>query len=228
MGMSIDSIVSKWEKKKEKFNRLVVSDKFEINLVKEDVGIPYSSLRKDYGLLPNESDRIDRFTDIYFTFYKRKSAQFTLEALTLPDSNFKEWLLKHSDAILTFDYDCFYAAYSMEAYERELWRPVEKLPIREDGKLLVRAASNLEQYGLSISDAMLSSDYLDNYEPGSWIEKEVEKAINTDKLALATEMEKLLSTMEKKEGDDFFEDRMPRLELLLEALKKNGTFVYSV
>lgn len=228
MGMSIDSIVTKWEKKKVKFNRLVISDKFPINLVNEDVGVPYRSLRNDYCLLSNNSDRIEQFTDIYFAFYKKNSAQFLMDAVRLPDSKFKEWLLKHPDALLTFDYDCFYASYSMEEYERELWRPVEHLPVREDGKLLVRAASNLEMYGLSLSEAMLSVDYLDNYAPGSTEEEVVETVINSDKAALAEQLEKLLSTIVKKEEDDFFEDRMPRLRLLLEALKQNGTFVYSV
>lgn len=228
MGISIDSIVTKWEKKLLQFNRLVRMDKFEINLLKEDVGIPYNSLRRDYGLLPNDSDKINDFSETYFNFYKRKSAQFSLEAVILPESSFKQWILKHKDAIFSFDTDCFYASYCREEYTRERWCAVERLPVKEDGKLLIMAIMNIEEYGITFDDALLSSDYLNDLGAGERMEEEVNRIINSDKIAIAEKAEKVLSTIARKEGDDFFEERLPRIHILIEALKKNGTFVYSV
>jgi hypothetical protein len=75
---------------------------------------------------------------------------------------------------------------------------------------------------------MLSEDSLLSYEEGTSEGNRIDQTINRNKKFLADILEFALLNIEKQEDDEFFEERLPRLHLLLEVLKQDGVFVYSV
>lgn len=232
LGTSIDYAAKTWNKEEKAFQRPLIVDSL-IEPKEEDLSDIwhqyYNLLVECNGLTYMGKFHQGYFDQKYFDLYKKYSVEFIEKAKELPHSPIKDWFLKQEGNLIHFDYDCFHSSPEVETYTQKIWVPSDFVRLEEDGKLLHMAESNLSSmYGFSLSPALIYAEDITDYNENEKHSKYLDEKISWDTRDLAEILEFTLKTMKKKPNDEFFEQRMPRLYVLLEALKQGAKFVYSV
>lgn len=230
MGMSIDYIANKWEKQKIELKRPKLVGKCIRNSENYEIWDHYYHLISiEDSIFYQENICEKNYNSKRYELHKQKSKSFIDKIKNDKPSLIKDWFLMHENSLISYDDDLFFAYEGIETIKQSIWKPLSFVHVNEDGKLLTMAIANLSQrYGVSLSSVMLSEDSLLSYEEGTSEGNRIDQIINMNKKFLADILEFALSNIEKQEDDEFFEERLPRLHLLLEALKEDGVFVYSV
>jgi hypothetical protein len=168
------------------------------------------------------------YNEKYFENDKKRSQEFFDEVKTLADSPVKQWMLSHEGKFISLnDEHGFWVSNELEIIEREVYVASDPIIVNEDDRLLMNAIQGMKnRYEINLS-AFISSDYLNCYLP-EVIQSFEEAFKKIDSISIAKEAEEKLKLIVRNEDDLNFDERMPRVKMVIEALKQGGIFIMSV
>lgn len=234
MGISVDYIASEFEIKKIPFIKLIEVDSLDImSLDSEKVWNEYryydSLIFNKYNLYFEEEEKVRKSSEFRYNYYKEKSNELINDIkINGKEGLIRDWFLKQEGRYIYESLGQLKSYSHYEIIEKELWIPKKFVNCNEDGKLIMMALDNLKYlYGYEgLKDICIYVESLDMYAVGE--NEQLDRTVNLNTIALVEDFQKFLNTVEKKEDDEFFEGRYERWKLILECLKENGKFVYSV
>lgn len=234
MGISVDVAGVDFYLDEKEYWIPKISDTFVI----EEENIPHNVI--DIGFQAGmyiglERDIVDSYFDpLYFQFGKEYTARF-LDSLrndkTIKNrrkSRLVKWLLSQKGNMIGYHENYFWSASEIEQKPKQVWQFKNSVPVNEDGRLVMYAISNMEHlYDIKFDGLTISSDTFRSYHPDD-IRYVQEKVLNKDTITQAIQAEKQLEHIQKREDDKFFEERLERFQLVIDAAKQGAKLIYSV
>lgn len=165
------------------------------------------------------------FSPSDFERYTKYAQSFLESITTLEDNDLKVWLLSQKGLFIGFSGDQFWSAETLSEEIREVWSPDEFAGLNEDCRLLMNAIQNMKHlYDIDVSDCFISYDQLGYTDEDNL--RSLQARFDVDVIQLATQAQEKLVTIQKREDDEFFDERLPRFQLILDALKQGAHLLY--
>lgn len=234
MGISVDAAGVDFYLDEKEYWVPKISDMF----VMEEKDIPNNVI--DIGFQTGmyiglERDMVDSYFDpLSFQFGKEDTARF-LDSLrndkTIKNrrkSRLVKWLLSQKGNMIGYHENYFWSSSEIEEQKKHVWHYKKSVPVNEDGRLIMYAISNMEHlYDIKFDGLTISSDTFRSYHPDD-IRYVQEEIINKDTIRQAMQAEEQLKYIQKQEDDKFFEERLERFKLVIDAAKQGAKLIYSV
>lgn len=180
-----------------------------------------------YSTLSNEFYEPD--FDKYFNFYKKCTEKFIslIENSSLPSSPLKTWIVEQKGKFVCFNYEYIWSSSELEYQEHHVWKANDYYALNEDSRLLDYAISNMKDlYGINIDDCFINGDYLNS--PLKDAKEYFPLILKTDTIKIALDAKEQFKMIKKREDDQFFEGRLPRFQLIIDALEQGYRLFISV
>lgn len=174
------------------------------------------------------------FDETYFEFYRTKTQVFLDKVKEYQSKNkhrrktkLVKWLLEQKGNMVGYHDGMFWSAPYGENITKQVWTYSKPAGLNEDCRLISSAIGNMSYlYGIDLKGLEISADWVHSYDPEIIVR--VKRILEIDVIQKALVAEEQVKTIQKREDDEFFEERLERFKLVLEAAKKGARILYAV